>query len=309
MSSGWHEADWGQPDALFDWGDGSPGPRPNLGAPPPGEASPPPQGSRFNWPPSGPGLGGQYAPQGWGGRYDGSAPSDRREFFAQAGQDPGGPYEPSGLPSDIISLSRRDWEAILPLVPSGKQTDFYQPRNLQERIVQILGSVGASVVLSKTVVLAAPVLLYPVWSPYIRAAVRNLELYAKQFRCVGLWRAQVLEVTVTGWHATGGPGGPTVRILVGDGWPGGARVQLQFPYQVRSELVQAGESAELLVLCADDAFVTFKVVRELYLPESGLWLAEYPFVERGAFLDISLGIEQARQAQAMQQQQQQQGFR
>lgn len=27
-------------------------------------------------------------------------------------------------------------------------------------------------------------------------------------------------------------GGAMVRVLVGDGWPGGARVQLEFPYQV-----------------------------------------------------------------------------
>ena len=59
------------------------------------------------------------------------------------------------------------------------------------RVVQLLGSLGASMVLSKAVALAAPALLFPVWSPWIRAGMRNLELYAKQYKCVGLWRAQV----------------------------------------------------------------------------------------------------------------------
>ena len=36
-------------------------------------------------------------------------------------------------------------------------------------------------------------------------------------------------------------------------------------------------------------------MRELYLPQSALWLADYPFVDRGSFLDISLGIERMRQ--------------
>ncbi len=40
-----------------------------------------------------------------------------------------------------------------------------------------------------------------------------------------------------------------------------------------------------------------KVVRELYLPESGMWLADYPFVDRNTFLDISLRIEEQRRGQ------------
>lgn len=43
-----------------------------------------------------------------------------------------------------------------------------------------------------------------------------------------------------------------------------------------------------------------QVVREVYLPESGLWLAEYPFVDRSMFLDISLAIERSRQQQQQQ---------
>ena len=44
-----------------------------------------------------------------------------------------------------------------------------------------------------------------------------------------------------------------------------------------------------------------QVVREVYLPESGLWLADYPFVDRNAFLDLSLAVERARQQQTVQQ--------
>ena len=38
-----------------------------------------------------------------------------------------------------------------------------------------------------------------------------------------------------------------------------------------------------------------QVVREVYLPEAGLWLAEYPFLQRDEFLSLSLDIERARQ--------------
>ena len=42
----------------------------------------------------------------------------------------------------------------------------------------------------------------------------------------------------------------------------------------------------------------FKAVREIYLPFSGLWVAEYPFLNRAAFMDLSYTIEQERLAGA-----------
>jgi hypothetical protein len=38
-----------------------------------------------------------------------------------------------------------------------------------------------------------------------------------------------------------------------------------------------------------------QVIREVYLPQSGLWLSDYPFVDRSAFLDLSLAVERSRQ--------------
>lgn len=33
-----------------------------------------------------------------------------------------------------------------------------------------------------------------------------------------------------------------------------------------------------------------QALKEAYLPESGIWIAKYPFVDRDVFLDISLDI-------------------
>lgn len=49
-----------------------------------------------------------------------------------------------------------------------------------------------------------------------------------------------------------------------------------------------------------------QVVRETYLPQSGCWLAEYPFIQRSLFLDISLRVEASRQGQGQGQQRGQQ---
>lgn len=67
---------------------------------------------------------------------------------------------------------------------------------LQERIVQVVGAIGASALLSKSAALAAPALLFPIWGPWVRAGARNLEMYARNFKYAGLWRAQVLSIDV-----------------------------------------------------------------------------------------------------------------
>lgn len=38
-----------------------------------------------------------------------------------------------------------------------------------------------------------------------------------------------------------------------------------------------------------------QALKELYLPECGVWVSDYPFLNREAFLDVSLEIERERQ--------------
>ncbi|KAF8056432.1 hypothetical protein HT031_006289 [Scenedesmus sp. PABB004] len=302
----WGEAqvpgDWGQPDAVRGGGGVQQPPRPepraaggfaadgggfaegrgtNGAAAPAGQAA---YGDAFY------GQQAQQQPGAWPFADTASpAPEDR------AAQQP--PHEVA--PSDITLIGRRDADAMLPLSPSNDQARYYQPRTLSERVIQVLGSFGVSVVLSKSAVLAGPALLYPVWGPWIRAGLRNMQLYLRQFQCVGLWRAEVLGVarhTVPYAYRAADAAGDTLTVTLGDPWPGGARTELTFPYQPGCEDIVEGEPAELLVLGADERLSSFKVVRELYLPQSGMWLAEYPFLDRDAFLDVSLAIERGRQA-------------
>ena len=41
-----------------------------------------------------------------------------------------------------------------------------------------------------------------------------------------------------------------------------------------------------------------QAVKDAYLPSTGVWLTEYPFADRNAFLEVSLAIEQEAQAAA-----------
>jgi hypothetical protein len=40
-----------------------------------------------------------------------------------------------------------------------------------------------------------------------------------------------------------------------------------------------------------------QALKEVYLPELGLWLADYPYLSRRVFLNISMEIERTRQAE------------
>lgn len=61
--------------------------------------------------------------------------------------------------------------------------------------------------------------------------------------------------------------------------------------------IREGEPVELLVVASQPGFGDFKALKEAYLPESALWLADYPYVDRDAFLELSLAVERERAAQ------------
>ena len=68
-------------------------------------------------------------------------------------------------------------------------------------------------------------------------------------------------------------------------------------FRYRFNSIRIGEPAELLVISKGATFYAFKALQEAYLPESGAWLARYPFMDKDVFLDISLDIERERRQQ------------
>lgn len=53
------------------------------------------------------------------------------------------------------------------------------------------------------------------------------------------------------------------------------------------------------MVASQPGFAGFKALKEAYLPESSLWLADYPYVNRDAFLELSLEIERERNSAAV----------
>ncbi|KAL4425086.1 hypothetical protein ABPG77_010400 [Micractinium sp. CCAP 211/92] len=220
--------------------------------------------------------------------------------------EPGVTVEP-----DVAVLSTDEVDRVLPVVPFSQQAAYFSG-SATDSVQRWGASLAATVILSKVAVLAASSLTWPLWWPWALAARKNLAV-RRQYRYGGLWRTRVLGVTFTGRPKPFGPsgdpggllGGSTMRlarVLIGD--PGGAQAELVLAYDARYELIQPGEPAELVVLSSDPSFQQFKAVKDVYLPNSGLWVSEYPHADRTQFLDVSLQVE--REAQEAQQQSQQQ---
>ena len=58
----------------------------------------------------------------------------------------------------------------------------------------------------------------------------------------------------------------------------------------RAARPQPGDEVELLVVSDEPQLQRFRAVREAYLPELGMWISEYPFMERLAYRSISDAI-------------------
>ncbi|CAD7702972.1 unnamed protein product [Ostreobium quekettii] len=188
-------------------------------------------------------------------------------------------------------------DRVLSLFPSGPQAEFYAPGDVSEKIVWWSCAIGGSLIFSKIASLAALALLAPVLGPWALASLRNCELLSKGWSYGGIWHAQVLEVEPldvradtfsdrqgVGWQQRRSY--QSIRVLCGDPWQGGARVEMVVPYGYSQEQVSAGQPAELLALSNDKSFRNFKVVREVFLPQLRCWLSEYPFIDRFEFVKV-----------------------
>jgi hypothetical protein len=235
--------------------------------------------------------------QGGGRRFADSSSGRAREYI------------PGSAEPDIALLSPQELERVLPVVPFSAQATYFNGGAAQA--VQRWGaSLALTVLLSKIAVLAASTLTWPLWWPWAQAASKNYSL-RKQSGYAGLWRTQILEVEARGrprpqffnnGAGTVGDGEDaqrstgsrfstmrTTRIVLGD--PDGAQTEFVLPQDARYDLIQPGQAAELIVLSESSNFESFKAVKDVYLPDCGLWLSEYPYLDRTEFLEISLEVE------------------
>lgn len=209
-------------------------------------------------------------------------------------------------PPDIVILSPDELDRVLPILPFAAQASFFMGGAAQA-VQRWAASLALTVLFSKAALLAATSLTWPLWWPWARAANRNYGIRSK-IEYGGIWRTSVLKVEkgnrprpkLSGTDKDEDYGVPrftamkSCRIIIGE--DDGAQIELTLPYDARFDVLQPGQLAEVVVLSNSTSFDDIKAVKDVYLPENGLWLSEYPYLDRSEFLEISLDIEREYQS-------------
>ncbi|GMH44393.1 hypothetical protein BSKO_12345 [Bryopsis sp. KO-2023] len=203
--------------------------------------------------------------------------------------------------SSRISMLRGDEKGmLLGLIPTGPQADYYAPKEASENVAWWGGTIGVVILLSKFPLLAALATGSPFLGPWAMAGLRNFELISKGSSFSGIWHAEIMDSELLDLRPESFGSRPpaktvdgqSVRLVIGDPWKGGIRVEIVVPYTMSLGPLDPGTPVELLVLSDDKKFSTFKVVREVFLPETRGWLSDYPFVDRDVFVRLSYQISQ-----------------
>lgn len=173
-------------------------------------------------------------------------------------------------------LTGRERDLVMPRAGTGQQYLYLmtRPQGMAQRLAVSLLGVVASQALGTVVV---PVATYFAWGPVVAAARSNGP--GRRARFAGVWWAEVLDRWVE--EQGGAERGLATGLKVGDGT--GARVEVRAGFREEHREVEPGDVAALTVLSATADFADFGALREAFVPGKGVWVADYPFVNRRAF--------------------------
>ena len=199
---------------------------------------------------------------------------------------------PPPVEPDILLLTPEESRRVLPLIPLGDQYRFYVGGTAEITQKVALG-ILAAVIGTKLPLIGAIGISFPIWGPWAQAFQRNVGLVS--YPTVGLWRTAVLRAEVTAVarmsfeQTTGFGGGGAVtevlRVTIGDR-EDGTTTDIEVPMRAEYWDIREGDVCELVVVSERRNLQNFRAVKDIYLPACGLWLRNYPFLDRVAFRGV-----------------------
>ena len=213
----------------------------------------------------------------------------------------------------LIPLTRKTFETLVPRVATGAQyvycwgkvSDF-----LRRLLISIVGVaiviLGIGLIVGPDIgffrfLLSLIVGLYWLWGPVLWASLRNLEYRKVSYS--GFWRGEVLDVYLTeeliGKEETVNDRGDLVivenrercfNIEVGD--ESGFSTRLQVPLERSHQAIRAGDMAEMLVLSNRKDLSRISKTSDIYIPDNDIWVSDYPYLQREAFVDVSQRLQE-----------------
>lgn len=217
----------------------------------------------------------------------------------------------------LIPLTRAKFEELLPAVATadqfrycwGKPADF-----LRRLLISVVGVVIAFILKFLLppgfqileFMLGIVTGLYWLWSPAYWASVRNRE--CRRYKYCGFWRGEVIDIFITedliGTEETVNKQGELVivenrerRLNLELADESDFTARLHVPLKREHKVIRKGDMAEMLLLSNRDDLSRISKITDVYLPDHDLWVSDYPYLRRDAFLEVRQQLQRERQQQ------------
>jgi hypothetical protein len=207
----------------------------------------------------------------------------------------------------LIPLTRAKFEELIPAVATGDQYKYYwgKPAEFLKRLLISVTGLVAVFILKAVLpdgftivefVIGVVVGLYWLWAPVYQASRRNWE--CRKYQYAGFWQGEVFDAFVTeeliGKEETVNNKGELVivenrerRLNLEIGDETGFITKIQVPLQRSHRVIRPRDIVEMVVMSNRPDLSRFTKISDAYLSDYDLWVSDYPYLRRDAFVYVS----------------------
>ncbi len=210
----------------------------------------------------------------------------------------------------LIPLSRKTLENLIPLAATSTQYKhcWGKPADVLRRFLYSIAAVVAIALLGilfpegfdpVLFLLAVVAFCYWLWAPIYVAWLRNRDYRRYEFG--GFWTGEVLDKFITeevvrvqetvdkkGELVVIENREKLVNLEIGD--ETGFTTIIQVPLQKRHRDIRPGDWAELVMLSNRSDLSRIMKMTDVFIPDAKVWVSDYPYLRRDAFLEVSRRI-------------------
>ncbi|NEN87612.1 MAG: DUF2270 domain-containing protein [Okeania sp. SIO3H1] len=205
----------------------------------------------------------------------------------------------------LVPLTRKTFEQLIPTVATSDQYKYYWGKFSDVLKRALISAVAVlSIVLINVfahndgdplfLLIGITAGLYWFWGPVLLASLRNME--CRRYPYSGLWQGRVLDIYITeevvGEEETVNKKGELMivenleqRINLEVGDKTGFVTEIQAPLRRHHQGVSRGQVAVMLVMSYQEDLGKIVKSSDIYLPTVNLWVSDYPYLRRDAFIE------------------------
>ncbi|NET41532.1 phosphate ABC transporter permease [Okeania sp. SIO2B3] len=206
----------------------------------------------------------------------------------------------------LVPLTRKTFEQLIPTVATSDQYKYYWGKFSDVLKRALISAVAVFIIVLINVfahndgdplflLIGITAGLYWFWGPVLLASLRNME--CRRYPYSGLWQGRVLDIYITeevvGEEETVNKKGELMivenleqRINLEVGDKTGFVTEIQAPLRRHHQGVSRGQVAVMLVMSYQEDLGKIVKSSDVYLPTVNLWVSDYPYLRRDAFIEV-----------------------